>query len=179
MGDWGLSLSPHLFLCVVRLGVTPAVSPVGASDRVYPIRAHSAFTAGFLDVTIMSSWPPAFGPAGCLWLDRLLGLGGGWSPHIRGQVGPAVCAWPDCAFGPQSWSRCKPPRTRQGSTCHRACGMGPAAAGSPCSPTAEVRWRGRLWHPVIIPWARPGHSLPLTAASLCPSSRRQCHHPRH
>lgn len=50
------------------------------------------------------------------------------------RVSPALTA-----FGFQSWSLCRLPRTRQGSTCHQVCGTGPAAVGSPCSPTAEVR----------------------------------------
>ncbi|XP_027439830.2 eukaryotic translation initiation factor 3 subunit G isoform X1 [Zalophus californianus] len=37
----------------------------------------------------------------------------------------------------KSWSRCRPRRTRRGSMCRQACAMGPAAVGSPCSPTAE------------------------------------------
>nr|KAF6479793.1 eukaryotic translation initiation factor 3 subunit G [Molossus molossus] len=38
----------------------------------------------------------------------------------------------------ESWNLCRRPRTRRGNMCPQACGTGPAAVGSPCSPTVEL-----------------------------------------
>lgn len=78
----------------------------------------------------------------CGLRERVLGAGSwperlaSWARPVPGEAGPNL------AFGPQSWSLCRPLKTRLGSTCLRACATGPAAAGSPCSPTAEVRQGG-------------------------------------
>lgn len=72
------------------------------------------------------------------------------------MLGSRPCGWgtPDRAPAAQSWSRCRRRRARRGSTCRPACGTEPAAGGSPCSPTAEVRSRrwqvgGDAGQPVI------------------------------
>lgn len=67
------------------------------------------------------------------------------TPKFRGEKGRSLPARgqpdpPACRFScPQSRSRCRRSRARRGNTSRRACATGPAAAGSPCSPTAGVR----------------------------------------
>lgn len=118
--------------------------PGGGGQRLHGCGVHTDYAPQVLEQGLLvACW---------LWVAL-------WSRV--GTLGHEALAWPDTLLllGLQSWSPCRPPRTRLASTCRQACGTAPAAGANPCSPTAEVRGPGRAGPG---PWAWAGTPGPLT-----------------